>query len=194
MLFPGAWDAGILDGTGLGHPHSRAAPWSEAVPWGLEGGAPSQIPVFPPQCSPLPCLERGFGILCCRSQWLLQDLLAPFVEMLMLRKRSYEDPAHSLGTCLCVPRQGRTKTLFLAFCQLMAPSGHRPHFPTYTLKSSAREGSEQGEEEAICGSVSFISLEEIWWRCFYRVIVRQSRAKKPKSLYIHYHRKHCSVH
>lgn len=110
FLGPGV--LGILDGTGLGHPHSRAAPWSEAVPWGLEGGAPSQIPVFPPQCSPLPCLKRGFGILCRRSQWLLQYLLAPFVEMMMLRKRSYEDPAHSLGTCLCVPHQGERKPCF----------------------------------------------------------------------------------
>lgn len=95
------------------------------------GGASSWIPVVLAQCSPLPCLEREFGILCRRSQWLLQDPLAPSVEILVLRKRSHEDLVRSFGTCLWLPHQGSKKTPFLPFCQFMAQSGHRPHFPTY---------------------------------------------------------------
>lgn len=87
----------------------------------------------------------------------------------------------SFGTCLWVPHQGRTKTLFLPFHQFTAQSGHRVHCPTYTLKSSVGGGG--------LNKVKRKPLVDLFHNLLawvkpdgdvFRVIVMQSQPRKPQ--------------
>lgn len=129
-----------------GHMPSGETPRKEAVPGVLisptmhRGGLSTAFSTLT-----LASPRDEFGILCHRPQQLPEYLLVPFVEMPVLSKRSCEVLAHSVGTRLWSLATGGLKPCF-CFCQLAAQCGHSLHFPTYTLSSGVRAGSEEGED------------------------------------------------